>query len=148
MGSCAGWSDKPTETETVDETKGGQHERQGAVAEKDPVELIQKVADSMGGNVNEVVVLPDGSGFATASWPLPKTHWIYAEGRDETPMPFRIGLGDERTRLAQRIKDAAQVAIRRTTMNGQQMDFDPDALVQNLVVCMLGYWTSDGLSHT
>lgn len=27
---------------------------------------------------NQVTVLPDGSAFATASWPLPKDHWLYA----------------------------------------------------------------------
>ena len=31
-------------------------------------------------------------------------------------------------------------------MNGKEMDFDPGALLQNLVVGMLGYWTENGLS--
>ncbi len=40
---------------------------------------------------NQVTVLPDGSAFATASWPLPKTHWLYAEGHNVPPMPLRMG---------------------------------------------------------
>ena len=32
-------------------------------------------------------------------------------------------------------------------MSGLDDDFDPDALVQNMVVGMLGYWTYDGFSH-
>ena len=118
------------------------------MAEKNPIELIHEVAESMGGKVNEVGVLPDGSGFATASWPLRKDHWIYAEGHEEPPPPFRIELGEKRKWLADQIREAARVAIRRSTMNGREMDFDPDALVQNLIVCLLGPWTSDGHSHT
>lgn len=31
-------------------------------------------------------------------------------------------------------------------MNGSEMDFDPDALLDNLVVGFLGYWTRDGFT--
>jgi hypothetical protein len=90
------------------------------------------------------VRLPDGSGAFVASWPLPKTHWLYAEGQDEPPMPMRTGLGAERSALADQIRAAARYAVRGATMNGRETDFDPDALVQNMVVGLLGYWTEDG----
>lgn len=94
------------------------------------------------------VRLPDGSGAFTASWPLPRTHWLYAEGREEPPMSMRFGIGPRRKELADQIRDAARYAIRRSTMNGKTTDFDPDAMVQNMIIGLLGYWTDDGLSHT
>jgi hypothetical protein len=103
-----------------------------------------------------VTVLPDGSAFAVVSFPLPKTHWIYQKGADgfstPPPMPFRVGVNQSvavsltREEFAQRIWDAAKYAIKGATMHGAETDFDPDALCQNLVVGMLGYWTADGLS--
>jgi hypothetical protein len=90
--------------------------------------------------------LPDGSGAFVASWPLPKTHWLYAEGPNEPPMPMRVGLGAKRNELADQIKAAARHAIRASTMNGKETDFDPDAMVQNMVIGLLGYWTEDGRS--
>jgi hypothetical protein len=30
-------------------------------------------------------------------------------------------------------------------MNGKEMDFDPDAMVQNAIIGFLGYSTKDGL---
>jgi len=88
--------------------------------------------------------LPDGSGAFVASWPLPKTHWIYAEHDNVAPAFMRIGVGEKRNELAHQIASAARYAIRGATMNGTEMDFDPDALVQNLVVGLLGPWTEDG----
>ncbi len=32
----------------------------------------------------------------------------------------------------------------RATMKGKEQDFDPDALIQNLIVGMLGYHTPTG----
>lgn len=96
------------------------------------------------GKITENVRLPDGSGFFVASFPLPKTHWLYTEGRSEPPMPMRTGLGAKRNELADQIRDAARHAIRASTMNGKEKDFDPDAMVQNMVVGLLGYWTEDG----
>lgn len=94
---------------------------------------------------NEPVRLPDGSGFMTASFPLPKDHWLYSDGRSEPPMPMRVGVGRERDELAAQIKAAARYAIRASTMCGKEKDFDPDAMVQNMVVGLLGYWTESGL---
>ena len=112
-------------------------------------ELIHRLADDLGGHVDEIQQLPDGSGFAVVSMPLPPDHWIYGTGDDcePPPMPFRIGTADtRRSDLADKIRAAGRYAVRAATLQGKDMDFDPDALIQNLVVGMLGYWTSDGLS--
>lgn len=91
--------------------------------------------------------LPDGSGFAVASFPLPKEHWLYAEGANEPPAPYRRGTVDPyREMMRQEIIAVAKYAIRASTMNGKETDFDPDAMVQNFVVGMIGYFTPDGFS--
>ena len=90
---------------------------------------------------NEVTILPDGSAFSTASFPLPKDHWLYAprtewdSKRDdymETPQPI--------LHRAQRdaVIAAARYAIRGATMCGQETDFDPDALALNFVYALCG----------
>lgn len=95
---------------------------------------------------NTVTVLPDGSAFSTASFPLPKTHWLY-EPNGAPPMPMRMGQADDRRGVfADMVREAAKYAIRGATMSGKETDFDPDALVQNMVVGLLGYHTFDGLS--
>lgn len=94
------------------------------------------------GEKASVNVLPDGSAFATASFPLPKDHWLYAprcekwdEVRDtsaDTPIPI---LTHE---SMQEVKAAVRYAIRGATANGTEMDFDPDALVQNAIYALCG----------
>lgn len=89
-------------------------------------------------------ILPDGSSFFTASFPLPAGHWLYAprpEGWDkerdcfpDQPKPI---LTHE---LRPQVIVAVRYAIRAATMNGQEKDFDPDALVQNAVVALCGYY--------
>jgi hypothetical protein len=92
-----------------------------------------------------VTVLPDGSAFCTASWPLPKDHWLYAEGHDEPPMGLKMGEDDPRRKeLVELVRAATQYAVRASTMNGKERDFDPDAMVQNMVVGLLGYHTPTG----
>ncbi len=93
---------------------------------------------------DKVYVLPDGSGCFVASLPLPKDHWLYAPERSEPPMPMRVGLGPKRTELVKQVREAARYAVRAATLNGKETDFDPDALVQNMVVGLLGYFTEDG----
>lgn len=91
-------------------------------------------------------ILPDGSSFFTASYPLPSDHWLYApptEGwdseRDCSPeLPRPILTHDQR----QQVIAAVRYAIRAATMNGQQENFDPDALVQNVVVALCGFYDS------
>ena len=90
---------------------------------------------------NQVTVLPDGSAFATASWPLPKDHWLYAprgewdSARDEyAECPTPILTNAQR----QAVTAAARYAIRGATIRGQDEDFDPDALVLNLCYALCG----------
>lgn len=88
-----------------------------------------------------VTVLPDGSAFAVASWPLPKDHWLYAPRgawdsvRDDfADLPRPILTNAQR----EAVRTAARYAIRGATMCGQDMDFDPDALVLNLCYALCG----------
>jgi hypothetical protein len=131
---------------------------------------VQEIADAVGGTIKEMGRLPDGSGFAIMSMPLNKDHWIYQGDEQNSwgpsnvpPMPFKMGAKDvirmwpyrlpipgiktlNRQDMSDRIRAAGKYAIRCATMNGKEMDFDPDAMLQNLVVGFLGYWTADGLS--
>lgn len=95
---------------------------------------------------SEPVVLPDGSAFAVASFPLPKDHWLYAprgewdSERDEyaeCPRPILNHHEHRKTVIA-----AIRYAIRGATMRGQEMDFDPDALVQNACYALCGPFNS------
>lgn len=112
---------------------------------------LQQLAEACGGKIETVGVAPDGSGFATMSIPLGKDHWIYAKGADgfslPPPMPFRMAGHDPlRHEWSEKVREAAKYAVRGATMGGTAMDFDPDALVQNLIIGMFGYYTEDGLS--
>ena len=95
-------------------------------------------------NRSGVTRLPDGSAFFVGSLPLPRRHWIYAKGHNEPPMPMRVGFGPKRNELMEQVRAAAKYAIRASTMNGKEMDFDPDAMVHNMIIGLLGYWTHDG----
>ena len=98
------------------------------------------------GEKASVNVLPDGSAFTTASFPLPKDHWLYAprcenwdevrDTRADTPMPI---LTHE---LAEHVTIAIRYAIRAATANGTEMDFDPDALVQYARFALCGPFSS------
>lgn len=114
------------------------------MSEKD----VNELADMVGGKIEEMQKLPDGSGFAVMSMPLPKDHWLTKEGFNEPPSPFIMGKSNpQRDEWAKKIRIAAKYAIRASTINGKEIDFDPDAMVNNFVIGMLGYWTDDGLSH-
>lgn len=93
------------------------------------------------------VRLPDGSGVAFGSMPLPKDHWLTEdEGFEPPPMTFRLGKSDPRRKVWEgRIRRAGMYALRAATMRGTEDGLDPDALIQNLVVGLLGYHTPDGL---
>lgn len=86
--------------------------------------------------MTEVTKLPDGSAFAAVSMPLPETHWIYEE-TGEPPAPWQDV--HDRHLIEDDIKAALRYAIKGATMNGRETDFDPDALVQNMVVGLFGY---------
>ena len=109
--------------------------------------------------------LPDGSGVAFASLPLPASHWLTRPGSNVPPIPFRMGAlslvninivhtdgtADEyfplsRDEFADLLRKAARHAVRAATLNGSVEKWDPDAIIQNLVVGMLGYFTDSGLS--
>lgn len=127
-----------------------------------PDHPVNQIAQACGGKVEHVGgPLPDGSGFAGMSIPLSKDHWLYKDGENVPPMGLRCGTAEQvhilhgrgegvrifsREGLRARVVAAARYAIRGATMNGKEMDFDPDALVQNMVVGLLGYCTEDGLS--
>jgi len=143
------------------------------VDDKHPVEQI---AEACGGTITDGGILPDGSGFAVISMSLKPTHWIYQKTNplfDAPPMPLKMGSGERATIIiddipskdcldagadgargvtmtregfAEIIREAGRYAIKASTMHGQEMNFDPDAMVQNLVVGLLGYWTDNGLS--
>jgi hypothetical protein len=119
----------------------------------DGVAAVNEIANAVGGKIESAGVLPDGSGFATVSIPLPKNHWLYEDkGFNVPPMPFRMGTADAprmnmtREMWADALREAGKYAYRCATMNGKEQDLDPDALLQNLVVGFLGYWTPNGLS--
>lgn len=113
---------------------------------KDVPPLIQELAMGVGGVITECERLPDGSGFAIMSMPLPKDHWIY-EDSPHPPAPLRMGVGNPlREPLGKMIREVGKYAVRASTMSGKDMDFDPDAMLQNLVVGLLGYFTEDGTS--
>lgn len=138
--------------------------------EKKVPEFLTNLADSVGGKITEVGgPLPDGSGFAIMSMPLKKDHWIYKkadDGFNVPPMPFRMGgehhavlsitpclgfpydrhLSMTKKEFADKVREAGRYAVKCATMDGKEMDFDPDALIQNLIVGMLGYHTDTGLS--
>lgn len=109
---------------------------------------LESLAKDLGATIDARGMAPDGSGWATMSMPLPADHWSTKHNPEfETPpMPFRMGEGPLRDLWAANIRDAARYAYRASTMQGRELDLDPDALVQNFVIGMLGYWTPDGIS--
>lgn len=112
-----------------------------------PKDVSDMIANA-GGTVETMTVLSDGHGVATASFPLSKDHWLYADDGsfDAPPMPMRMGTDDPRRKeFNDMVRKAARYAVRAATMKGKGDDFDPDALVQNMVVGLLGYHTPDGL---
>lgn len=110
---------------------------------------MREMVEGVGGEVNEgsVMHLPDGSGCCTASFPLPGSHWLYADYDNVPPMGLRCVDPELRKELEKIIWAAGRHAVRGATMNGKDTDFDPDALCQNLVVGLLGYHTPDALTH-
>ena len=93
--------------------------------------------------MTEPYILPDGSAFAVMSFPLPEDHWlyrpyVYMDGQiDPVELPTPVVTHADRDRVVAAIR----YAIRGATMRGQEMDFDPDALVQNAVYALCGPFT-------
>lgn len=86
------------------------------------------------------VILPDGSAFGVMSFPLPKDHWLYAPREYAPGAEEPLELPAAILTHAQRdtVVAAVRYAVRGATMRGQEMDFDPDALVQNAVYALCG----------
>ena len=106
----------------------------------------KSLIELMGKAIEEYYRLPDGSGVMSGSYPLSEDHWMYSKS-ENPPMPFRMGTNHPKhNEVAEKIREAAKYAVRSATMSGMDMDFDPDALCQNMIVGMLGHWTPDGTS--
>ena len=94
--------------------------------------------------------------------PLPKDHWSLVDDGEYDPPPMLLKMGASeaiqyqigrqaacslnKREFAELIRGCGKYAYRAATMKGKEPDLDPDALLQNLVVAFLGYWTEDGLS--
>lgn len=106
--------------------------------------LRERLANGDKAEFSEPTILPDGSAF-----PLPKDHWIYQTDSNgfclPPPMPLRMPLGAKRYEIAEMIREATKYAVRASTRSGRDMDFDPDAMCRNMIVGLIGYYTSDGL---
>lgn len=97
-----------------------------------------------GFTMSEPTILPDGSGFGTMSFPLPKDHWIYKEREyedgaiepNDLPAPILTHA------LHQQVIAAIRYAVRASTNCGKEEDFDPDAMVQNAVYALCGHYGS------
>jgi hypothetical protein len=111
-------------------------------------DVLSEHVDVGGRGEGRAVRLPDGSGVAFDSFPLPSDHWLTAGHSNIPPMPFRVGRETLRLRMAmiERVSAAGRYAVRCATQDGTTEGFDPDALIQNLIVGMLGYNTPEGLS--
>ena len=77
-------------------------------------------------------VLPDDSSFFVSSAPLPENHWIYSEEEYQDCPEVYIQTNRDV------IRRASKWAIKAATTDGKDMDFDPDALVQNLLLAICG----------
>jgi hypothetical protein len=125
---------------------------------------VEKLIKDLGGQVEERgPVLDDGSSFMLGTFPLPPDHWALQDDGQFEPPPMGLRLGTDKTveirfaddeprtytreELAGLLRLAARYAYRASTLHGKYPDLDPDALVQNFIVGVLGYWTPDGLSQ-
>lgn len=91
---------------------------------------------------SNVVQLPDGSGFSVMSFSLPKSHWIYQRDEEtENELPIHVLTNPRIVSYEERrasMVPAVREAIRQSTANGTEPDFDPDALVMNVLNNILG----------
>jgi hypothetical protein len=73
-------------------------------------------------------------------------HWVMRQGQNIPPTPPAITVAfpeGDRITLARAVthkelRTAARFAIRAATNNGTILDFDPDALIQNLEIALFG----------
>jgi hypothetical protein len=97
-----------------------------------------------GFTMSEPTILPDGSGFGTMSFPLPKDHWIYKEREyeDGAIEPNDLPAPILTHSFHRQVIAAIRYAVRSATNCGKGDDFDPDALVQNAVYALCGPYGS------
>jgi len=76
-----------------------------------------------------VTILPDDSSFFVTKMPLPKDHWLYSP-RDSSYISITLHRDD--------VRNAVRLALKRVTKDGKDMDFDPDALVQEVQFLLCG----------
>jgi len=70
---------------------------------------------------------------------LADDHWLTQPGDNVLPAPVLKATNDKkRTELVTAIRDAGMFALRTVSENGRVATFDPDALLQNLVLALLG----------
>lgn len=93
-----------------------------------------------GFTMSEPTILPDGSGFGTMSFPLPKDHWIYKEREyeDGAIEPNDLPAPILTHSFRRQVIAAIRYAVRSATNCGKEDNFDPDALVQNAVYALCG----------
>lgn len=65
-------------------------------------------------------------GCATASFPLPTDHWIYAE--PVQPAAISDTKSELSNELRLKVREAMKYTIQVCTARGSDMDFDPDAM--------------------
>lgn len=115
-------------------------------------DILSELADGVGGTIHECEVLSDGSGFATMSMPLPEDHWLHERAADgfslPAPYPLLAGRGSlSRDFLEDLITPAVRYGVKAATNDGREEDFDPDALVRNVLNGTFGLWTDNGLTN-
>ena len=106
--------------------------------------IEEALAEQPAQHQEAVTVLPDGSAFAVMSYPLPKDHWLYADRQynDGADEPVELGRPILTHEMRDAVVSAVRYAIRGATNCGKEVDFDPDALVQNAVYALCGPFTS------
>jgi hypothetical protein len=108
-------------------------------------EILQEIAESVDGNIDSMGFF-DNHGYATMSYSLPESHWLYENNPTYPPVPLLMGTDNPlRNVWKEKIIEAGKYAIRATTSSGKINDPDPDAWLQNLIVALLGYNTRSGL---
>ena len=87
--------------------------------------------------------------FGMMSYPLPDDHWLYAERQyeDGADEPNELGKPILTHALRDAVVSAVRYAIRGATNCGKELDFDPDALVQNAVYALCGPYTTNDTSQ-
>ena len=110
---------------------------------------MRDIITSSGGTVQNVTKLTDQDGMFVASWPLPKDHWLYTESDNEPPMGMLMGTNDpQRAELQKHVVAAVRYAYKVNTRNGTDLDLDPDSLVNDVVIGLMGWYTPDGTNNT